>query len=414
MTAARARSADTLARPELDWLVQRVRRRLARGRPLSGRVSLDSPSREQRAALEALLGRSPGRGTSLSVDLGELNRLLSRAGLTGGLAAAVQQVAGQVHDESSAQAELRVAFALVVDAARQRCAGRPELQAWLHDVTASGLVRRLARSDPAAAGRLLTQALDVADRLPAGGITLAELAAATLRDSHALDLGQPVGTLAVRAAARVAGKEPPRGTGTTRDIWAAVGVLCDELSAPVLVLNLRGNGSSLCDLTLRAHADAGEPARLMLRELVRHPPTFCGGGAVFVCENPSVLAAAADRLGASAAPLVCLEGQRKSAARVLLGLLAATGAELVYHGDFDWGGLTIGNGVIRDHGARPWRYRTADYLAAPAGPRLSGHPVEAVWDRDLAAALRARGVAVHEEALLDDLLTDLTTGVACG
>jgi uncharacterized protein (TIGR02679 family) len=145
----------------------------------------------------------------------------------------------------------------------------------------------------------------------------------------------------------------------------------------------------------------------MLRELVRHPPGFAGDGTVFVCENPTVLAAAADRLGTSSAPLVCLEGQRKTAARVLLGLLAEAGTDLAYHGDFDWGGLRIGNVVVRDHAARAWRYTAADYAAAPAGRPLSGVPLAADWDPELAPAMRARDAAVHEEAVLDDLLADL-------
>jgi len=39
---------------------------------------------------------------------------------------------------------------------------------------------------------------------------------------------------------------------------------------------------------------------------------------------------------------------------------------LRYHGDFDWGGLTIGNFVMREFGAEPWRFGKTDYLAAAA------------------------------------------------
>jgi hypothetical protein len=34
-------------------------------------------------------------------------------------------------------------------------------------------------------------------------------------------------------------------------------------------------------------------------------------------------------------------------------------------------------------------------------------PAEAVWDPELATAMGARGLAVHEEALLDHLIEDL-------
>ena len=48
-----------------------------------------------------------------------------------------------------------------------------------------------------------------------------------------------------------------------------------------------------------------------------------------------------------------------------------------------------------------------DYEAAPGSLPLHGPPVEPSWDPELGAAMRARGVAVHEEAVLEDLLAAL-------
>jgi uncharacterized protein (TIGR02679 family) len=83
---------------------------------------------------------------------------------------------------------------------------------------------------------------------------------------------------------------------------------------------------------------------------------------------------------------------------------------LRYHGDFDWGGVRIGNVVFRRHGALPWRYETADYLAAPKGTPLAGAAVEASWDGALATAMREDGRAVHEEGVVEGLLEDLGRG----
>jgi uncharacterized protein (TIGR02679 family) len=63
---------------------------------------------------------------------------------------------------------------------------------------------------------------------------------------------------------------------------------------------------------------------------------------VRICENPVVVAAAADELGARCQPLVCVGGQPSAAGWRLLELLAAGGAEFGHHGDFDWGGVRIG------------------------------------------------------------------------
>jgi hypothetical protein len=48
-----------------------------------------------------------------------------------------------------------------------------------------------------------------------------------------------------------------------------------------------------------------------------------------------------------------------------------------------------------------------DYLAAYGTHELSGRTVEADWDPELAPAMGSRGVAVHEEAVLAQVLERL-------
>ena len=48
----------------------------------------------------------------------------------------------------------------------------------------------------------------------------------------------------------------------------------------------------------------------------------------------------------------------------------------------------------------------ADYLAAPGGGPLAGREAETPWDPLLAAAMRQRGHAVHEEQVVDVLLAE--------
>ena len=98
--------------------------------------------------------------------------------------------------------------------------------------------------------------------------------------------------------------------------------------------------------------------------------------------------------------------------RTLLRQLADQGAHLHYHGDFDWPGLRIGNQVVREHDARPWRFATADYRAAVAAAPRPGRPLDdaavtALWDDALAGAMLIERLAIDEEALADVLLDDL-------
>jgi uncharacterized protein (TIGR02679 family) len=92
---------------------------------------------------------------------------------------------------------------------------------------------------------------------------------------------------------------------------------------------------------------------------------------------------------------------------VVLDVLAAlTGARLRYHGDFDWPGIAIANRLVAEAGVEPWRMGAAEYVDAvgSGGLPLTGAPVEPSWDPELGAAMRHHGVAVHEEAVLADLL----------
>jgi uncharacterized protein (TIGR02679 family) len=399
-----ARLRQVLGAPELAWLVQRARRRLARGMA-GGSVTLPQASHAQRDAVERLLGRRATRGGSVSVRLEDLEALLRDAGICDSLGEALEALTGPLVDARAQRQEAEAAWADVF-AASDPSGSRP----WLEELRATGVLRRVARNDPAVAGALLRQALDIEQRLPARGLPLAELAAAVTGDSHALDPGTPLGTIAVRIPAARGGAGAWNGAEAWRDAWASAGVLCDELSAPVLTLNLRGDGQTLTERALRLHADAGEPYRLTTRQLLREPPTFASATSaptVYVCENPTVVAAAANRLGAAGAPLVCIEGQPRTAARVLLSLLSGAGIQLAYHGDFDWAGIQIANVVMRRHGAISWRFSSADYRAARGGRPLQGDTVAAIWDPELQAAMLEVGRAVHEEEVLDLLLGDL-------
>lgn len=404
-----ARLRALLGAPELEWILARARRRMEEGGAPEGLIVLRHPTGAQRVAFERLFGRVT-RGGALSASLDDLARTLREAGICGSLEEAVVALTGPVRDRRADTARAEAAWDAVFAEAEAEAArdGRPEVAGWLAELKAVGLLRRLSGGDAAQARALLRRAWGAAACLPARGVPLAELAASIAGDSHALDAGAPLGAIVVRLAAALGGAARWERAAERRDAWDSAGVLVDELSAPVLVLNLPAPPDTLAGRILGMHAEAGEPCRLAARLLRRAPPRlYLAGREVFVCENPAVLAAAADRLGARSAPLVCVEGQPRTAARLLLDALREAGAALRYHGDFDWGGLRIANLVLGQHGAAPWRYGMADYVAAPKGPALIGLPVEASWDPHLGAAMRAEGRAVHEEGVLSGLLADL-------
>jgi uncharacterized protein (TIGR02679 family) len=409
-----ARIRRLLGDEHIAWLVERVRRRLDLGRPLTGTVTLTAAKPEQRHAVERLLGRRAMTGRSLTVSLEEVDAVLRTSGAApGGLVSAVAVLLGTIPSRRADLAVEAAAWSAAAAPLTDLAQRRPELAAWLNWLDATGMLRRLA-STPAAATILVDQAVRAVSALPAPGVALARLAAATTGDAHGLDDGRPLATVAL-AAARVLAGSPPTGEGSAderRAAWAAVGVHRDELSSTVLCLGLPGSTRTAIGRTIAVGAESGEPCVLTLRQLGEdHPELGVGARRVWVCENPIVLASAADELGAACPPMVCLAGQPSTATNRLLALLAAEGAELAYHGDFDWGGLRIANALRDRIRWQPWRFDTAAYRAALAsvtGGRLTGRPVDAAWDSNLRQELERHRLHVQEELVLPELLADLS------
>jgi len=408
------------------WLVQRTRDRLEAGRPLTGTVTLTGATVEQRRAVERLTGRPPRSGTSLSVSLPEVDRVLRESGAApGGLAEAVALLTGPLRDRNRDRAATASAWAAAFVPLEEAVAGRTELAAWRRWLDATGVVRRLAPS-PEEALALLDQVAAVLRRLPSRGIPIGRLAAECCGDAHALDDGRPAGTLAVSAVRALAGlpSAADMSADSRRTAWACVGVHLDDLSSLVLCLGLPGDSRTALGQVLALHRETGQPAVLTLRQLRCHDEAL-SAGLVRLCENPVVIAAAADELGSRCPPLVCVGGQPSAAGWQLLDLLAAGGAEFRYHGDFDWGGIRIAGAVRQRVGQgrsrwQPWRYDQNAYeataLAVHAArlPGLTGDPVPTPWDPGLAAAMARHGVRVEEELSLDTLLADLCAETPSG
>lgn len=413
MTADEARLRRLLGGEHTAWLLDRVRRRLELGRPLTGTVTLAEASLEQRRAMERLLGRRAGTGTSLTVSLDEVDAVLRASGAApDGFMTAARVLLGVVRDRAAEAATEAAAWSAACAPLDDLVERRPELATWRTWLDTTGMLRRVATS-PAAATTLVAAVVRVLDALPSPSLALGRLAATATGDAHALDDGQPLATLSLGAVRILAGSAPA-GDGSAferRTAWAAVGVHRDELSSSVLCVGLPGGVATTVGRTLALASEAGEPSVLTLRQLGRDRPDLgAGERLVRVCENPIVLACAADELGPACPPLVCLNGHPSAAVLRLLTLLTADGARLAYHGDFDWGGIRIANALRERFAWQPWRFDASAYqcaLASVTGGPLTGRPVDAAWDPDLRPALDQHGVHVQEELVLPDLMADL-------
>jgi uncharacterized protein (TIGR02679 family) len=396
-----------LGGPELGWLIERVRTRIQRGRPLTGVITRAPASPDERAAVARLLGRRAGRGEALAVRLEDLDEEIRDAGIAPDLRAAVEVLAGPLRDLAGEQADeqARVAAALAMLRAGSH-AGADWYAAWIDGLVDDGTLTRLARrGDTALAG----QSAAVLGRLPADGmLAVPVLAERAVGDTKAL-AGTPLARLVLRALAIRAGQPPARDRGQERQLWQSAGVVVDDLSSQVLVLNVTARENHMVSGWLRDATEGGIPFRLTLHQLTGDPLTPTGPQ-LFVCENPAVLRTAAGELADTCAPLICTEGVPSAACLRLLRAAAGAGVSIRWRADLDWTGLrTTGDGIGR-FGAAAWRMGSGDYLAAVERGQsepLRGAPAASPWDPPLAGHLSRVGRAVMEERLLPELLADL-------
>jgi uncharacterized protein (TIGR02679 family) len=321
-----------------------------------------------------------------------------------GLRRLVEQLRGPLDNRSARRGEETEARRRLWDEVDAAVAGRG-LGGWLARLRAAGV----PDGDVAAHRARLAPVLAVVAELPLQPPRpLALVAQRHLGDPHGLDHGTWAGAVVVDAAAGLAGLASPTSAEQARAALARVGIVADQLSAPVLTLGLRGAGAGPDPGWLAAMAEAGEPVVLTASQL-RRWPLAAGDVDVRVVENPSVVAAAA--AAGVAAPLVCTASWPTHAAVLALDQLRAGGARLHYHGDLDPTGMVLAEHHLRRFEASPWRLGASDYLAAVGDAVVTIDPDVAVpptpWDPALAVAVREHRRVVYEEQVIDVLLGDL-------
>lgn len=408
MTTDHERLERLLGTTDTAWLLQRMRTRLEQRGVLTGTISKPQATQGERIAAARLLGRAPRAGQSASISLDTLDDVLRQGAWPEGLESAVVALTGSyLHPDE--RRGTREAWQQASDRVRELAERHPAAAPWAESVVRSGGLKR-ATTTPEEAQRLANQLNTLAAALPADTEAIGVLAARLFGDAHALDSRTPLGVLGTGLAATLGGATPGIGAHARREAWASVGLIVDELSSWVLTLGLAGGTHSPTARTLAALTGAGQPSVLTYRQL----STDAVGAipaVIHVCENPAVVAAAADRHGTQSAPLVCLSGQPGAAALRLLSLLSEGGAQLRYHGDFDAGGMAIARTLAHRVPWRPWRFAETDYLSAVASlPHLaafSGAAGETPWSPPLSAALDHHRLRVEEESVLEALLRDL-------
>lgn len=415
-----------LSHPSLEMLWAAARKRLE-GNRLSPtgtvQVLLDWEGAER---LQGILGRPVEPGLR-RVSLAALETALRSSSAACGLVSAVADLTGHpLRDRAAASAAHSAQWTAMwqkVDEqlSKEGLADEPWIALWLQGIRSAGVLTRVGAEAAARAMAGCVRALSALRQNldPASGDffsgrpwELAELAAYATGDAHGLDEGRLTGALVLRAVATAFSEPHAQSSASRRLLWERAGVSVDSVSGTVLVWKLEPPGTHPWSVMMRSRSALSLVTHLTLQELraISDLPLTAAGATVYACENPQVLQAAA-RYNVSY-PLVCVSGNPSGAGIALLQRLSADGADIAYHGDFDWAGVSITNRLI-EAGARPWRMSSDDYLQAcgASSPEnvtaLTGTPIRAVWDADLEHVMQRQGIAIHEESQLLLLLTDL-------
>jgi uncharacterized protein (TIGR02679 family) len=373
-----------------------------------GRITVTGLERDERHALGGMLGRVLASDTC-RIDLSSLDeRLRARSGE--GLVRASERVLGRGLVDRPAQRQARgdqreAPFA----EARSWLDEHPDqiqewTEVWLATLRRDGLLMR----DPDPSG-LMVQALSVLETCledpSRPSLARTELAAADARDAHALDDDRRLSQLVLRALALRVDRPTPASASERREVWESVGVTTDSVSSTCLTRGLGVLDGWAGAQRYRLAADSGDPIHVTWWDL-RRGLQMAPGQEVFVCENPRVLEAIAER-ALDGITVVCTSGRSTLVVLEVLRRLSGSGAHIRYHGDFDWPGIAMTNQLIALFEVQPWSMSADDYLDSPARLPLVGSEVAPAWDADLGAAMRHRGLAVHEEAVLGSLLDSL-------
>ncbi len=252
-------------------------------------------------------------------------------------------------------------------------------------------------------------------------VYLALLASQMTGNPHALDRGNTVGQLLTHGFCYLSCCRFPDSAQKLSELFLEHGVQMDEISSTVTAYGIHLKTTDGLHPAYEGYMKLEEPYVIMLSNLTgvskaygrwaeeaEHKP-------VFVVENEMVFSHLQQKLTGVEYSLLCTSGQPRTAAFVLLDLLAVSGAQFYYAGDLDPEGMMIAERLWRRYGERLciWHMGTEDYEKSMSGEMIGDmrlgmldklmHPVLV----ETAKLVRRNGMAGYQEQLVEDLREDI-------
>ncbi|MCY4620455.1 MAG: TIGR02679 family protein [bacterium] len=402
---------DSLLDPDLAPLWSAARRQLDRfGTRRRGTIARPLLNPSSTLTLESLLGHPP----TSRLDLAELEESLVRLNVGENLCDALTRLAHPPSENAAQRRAARLRSREARDALARASASweEPWASKWADEMVRTGVLGDLDSQDVRGLTVDVRRFLDHIGRVAPSVVSRTELAATLFGSAHALDEGEKRAA-AITQALRY--REEGGFNLKRRALWEVAGILADRVSAPVLTWSLPAVGGTVLDEQTRSASAGGLPLHISLFALHRYPITVPQGTQVLVVENPRLVEAAAERRLPSC--VITSNGNPSTAVTTLLQQLRESGASIWYHGDFDAAGLGICRRMY-ERGATPWMMGASDYedaihRAEQASIRLERDPGDCgatPWDPELQAAFRRHQRVIHEEFVLDCVLSRFSKG----
>ncbi len=246
-------------------------------------------------------------------------------------------------------------------------------------------------------------------------------AASLTGDPHALDAGSEkarlFGLLLEWLRAQAESPEEPMEAAALRrqSLYFSAGILLDDVSNYAMLCGVEAScAGGARHSGMAGFAAAGEPVNVPLSVIAKWQHLHCRDNTLWIVENPVVYAALAEQWKGQRS-LMCMNGQPRLSAWLILRLLKKDGIMVRYAGDFDPEGLCIAERVQQSLDADRfsfWHMTEEDYALA-----ISRKPIEArrlkmlekvqhPLLRKTAAAIQKQGLAGYQENILTLYLMD--------
>ena len=197
--------------------------------------------------------------------------------------------------------------------------------------------------------------------------------------------------------------------------YLSAGILLDDVSNYAMLCGVEAVGrDGQVHAGMEGFSMDGAPVNVPLSVITGWTQLHCRGNTLWIVENPVVYAVLCERFGRTRS-LMCMNGQPRLSAWLILKLLRDGGIRVYYAGDFDPEGLCIAEKVQQSLWPGQcvfWHMSEADYRSAQSQKPIDARRMKMLDHlqdpllQNTAALIRQLGVAGYQENILQMYLSE--------